>query len=116
MNLCDGRKNTASTICNPCPYEYDCTKCKEESNKLEHSVSSMQVDNGSNAYRAKKDWLAVQSLDLFTKVFCIKENEEDLAFECKECVFRQEDRTCLVKMFASKRCPEYRNFGSMGEL
>ena len=35
MNYCNGmEENTASTLCNPCPYEYNCTKCKEETDKL----------------------------------------------------------------------------------
>ena len=31
MNACmlEG-ENTQSTLCNPCPYEYDCKTCKEE--------------------------------------------------------------------------------------
>lgn len=74
------------------------------------------METGSNAYRTKKEWLSVQTLDLFTKIFCIKENEEDLEFECKNCEFQLSDGICLVKKFANKRVPEYRNFGSMGEL
>ena len=35
MNYCNGmEENTASTFCNPCPYEYNCTKCKEETDEL----------------------------------------------------------------------------------
>lgn len=30
MNYCDGEKNVASTLCDPCPYDHDCEKCKEE--------------------------------------------------------------------------------------
>ena len=75
-----------------------------------------QAVKGSNVYRTKKERLAVQALDLFTKTFCIKENEDDLEFECKNCEFQLTDGTCLVKKFASKHVPEYRNFGSMGEL
>lgn len=74
------------------------------------------METGSNAYRTKKEWLSVQVLDLFTKIFCIKENEEDLDFECENCEFQLSDGTCLVKKFANRHVPEYRNFGSMGEL
>ena len=80
------------------------------------TAEETKIDKGSNAYRTKKEWLAVQSLDLFTKIFCIKGNEDDLEFECKSCEFQKSDGTCLVKVFAGKRVPEYRNFGSMGEL
>ena len=36
MNYCNGDKNTASTMCNPCPYDGDCEKCKEDMAKDKH--------------------------------------------------------------------------------
>ena len=32
MNLCTGDKNIASTLCNPCPYDYDCKECRKDMN------------------------------------------------------------------------------------
>jgi len=29
-----GNNVIASTLCNPCPYGYNCTKCKKETDKL----------------------------------------------------------------------------------
>ena len=62
---------------------------------------------------------AVASLDKFTKNWCMncKETEEknDLVFRCGACFFKQ-DRWCLIKEFKVKYCPEYKNFGCMGDL
>lgn len=62
---------------------------------------------------------AVASLDKFTKNWCMncKETEEtnDLVFRCDECLFSQGEE-CLLKMFRKKYCPEYKNFGCMGDL
>ena len=30
MNYCTGERNVASTLCNPCPYDYDCEECRKE--------------------------------------------------------------------------------------
>ena len=76
----------------------------------------MKTGTGSNEYKTDKERIAVQTLDLFTKIFCIKDNEEELEFECGNCEFNQLDDTCLVKKFAHKRAPEYKDFGSMGDL
>ena len=58
-------------------------------------------------------------LDLFTKTFCRYANDyerfDDLKFRCKECPFEKEEQ-CLVKMFKNKFAPDYRDFGSMGDL
>ena len=55
-----------------------------------------------------------------TKEFCMdvdKMNaEEDLFFMCSECPFEYENDDCLVKIFKKKFCPDYKNFGSMGDL
>ena len=63
---------------------------------------------------------AVMLLDLFTKTFCRYRNDyerfEDLKFRCEKCLFRRENGGCLVKLFRTKYAPNYRDFGSMGEL
>ena len=63
------------------------------------------------------DHKAVKILDKFTKAFCIDVSvKDDLAFRCKECPFEMQDRTCLVKVFKSTFDPDYKGFGSMGDL
>jgi hypothetical protein len=61
---------------------------------------------------------AVVLLDLFTKIYCRYRNDydrfDDLKFRCDECPFKKEDEKCLVKVFAYKYEPDYRDFGSMG--
>lgn len=63
---------------------------------------------------------AVELLDLFTKTFCRYKNDyerfDDLKFRCDECPFRAENDKCLVKSFKNKYAPDYREFGSMGDL
>lgn len=60
---------------------------------------------------------AVKHLDLFTKTYCRdKSVEDDLIFRCNQCDFQLPDGTCLVKTMARKLCPDYRDFGSMGDL
>ena len=63
---------------------------------------------------------AVVLLDLFTKTFCRYRNDyerfDDLKFRCKECPFQKENGDCLVKSFKNKYAPNYRDFGSMGDL
>lgn len=66
-------------------------------------------------FKTDKNLLAVMALDMFTKIFCIKD-EEDLDFECKNCEFYSNDKSCAVKMFARSKAPTYRDFGSMGDL
>lgn len=61
--------------------------------------------------------LAVMYLDLFTKTYCRdKSVKEDLVFRCNQCEFEMSDGKCLVKVMARKLCPDYREFGSMGDL
>ena len=66
----------------------------------------------------RKEELAVSALDMFTKIYCIKENNDaGLVFECSQCEFLQPDgKTCCVKQFKNKHCPEFKDFGSMGDL
>lgn len=60
---------------------------------------------------------AVQALDQFTKAFCRdKSVEDDLVFRCEECGFALPDGICLIKAFKCKHEPDFRNFGSMGDL
>ena len=59
-------------------------------------------------------------LDLFTKIFCRYSNDyerfNDLKFRCDECPFKRKNGECLVKNFKNKYAPNYRDFGSMGDL
>lgn len=64
---------------------------------------------------------SVVVLDLFTKIYCRYQNDyerfEDLKFRCDECLFQKEDGgECLVKLFKHKYAPDYKDFGSMGDL
>ena len=60
---------------------------------------------------------AVEHLDAFTKTYCRdKSVKDDLVFRCKDCEFLTKDETCLVKVMAHKLCPDYKDFGSMGDL
>lgn len=63
---------------------------------------------------------AVVMLDLFTKLFCRYKNDYqrfgDLKFRCEECPFQKENGQCLVKIFKNEYAPDYRDFGSMGDL
>ena len=67
-------------------------------------------------YSPQKNYLAVHALDLFAKIFCIKDGIDDLEFECAECPFQNDDRSCDVKKFKARYCPDYKDFGSMGDL
>ena len=95
---------------------YYCMSCYRKFDFGSDIRESEKVYHGSSAFKTDKHFLAVQALDLFTKIFCIKDNEDDLEFECKNCEFHQENGYCRVKMFASRVCPEYKDFGSMGSL
>ena len=63
---------------------------------------------------------SVVLLDLFTKTFCRYRNDyerfNDLKFRCEECTFQGEDGSCMAKEFKNKFAPDYRDFGSMGDL
>ena len=60
---------------------------------------------------------AVEHLDWFTKLYCRdKSITDDLAFRCKQCEFAMPDGICLVKAMAKKLCPDYKDFGAMGDL
>lgn len=63
---------------------------------------------------------SVVLLDLFTKTFCRYRNDyerfDDLKFRCDKCPFSKENGECLVKSFKNIYAPDYRDFGSMGNL
>lgn len=64
---------------------------------------------------------SVMLLDLFTKTFCRYrydyERFGDLKFRCDECPFEiKDDGRCMVKEFKCKYAPDYKDFGSMGDL
>lgn len=63
---------------------------------------------------------AVDCLNEFTHNWCMNceetEKQNDLVFRCKECHFFMEDESCLIKKFKNKHYPNYRGFGSMGDL
>ena len=61
---------------------------------------------------------AVKYLDLFTKTYCRdKSATDDLVFRCSDCEFElRPSGKCLVKCMARKLCPDYKDFGSMGDL
>ena len=63
------------------------------------------------------DRQAVEHLDWFTKLYCRdKSITDDLAFKCEQCEFEMPDDRCLVKVMARKLCPDYKDFGAMGDL
>ena len=59
---------------------------------------------------------AVVLLDYFTKTYCRKEDTDDLEFRCNECPFIDDKNKCAVKAFKCKYMPDYKDFGSMGDL
>lgn len=61
---------------------------------------------------------SVKYLDLFTKTYCRDESAtDDLVFRCSDCEFElRPSGKCLVKCMARKLCPDYKDFGSMGDL
>ena len=69
-----------------------------------------------------KDEIAksVVLLDAFTKTFCRYRNDyerfDDLKFRCEDCPFNTSKGECLAKIFKCKFAPDYREFGSMGDL
>lgn len=60
---------------------------------------------------------AVMALDMFTKIFCRDYAVQgDLAFRCNQCEFEMSNGKCLMKVMARKIYPDYKDFGSMGDL
>jgi hypothetical protein len=63
---------------------------------------------------------SVVLLDLFTKTFCRYRNDyerfDDLKFRCEECPFSKPNGDCICKELKNKYAPDYRDFGSMGDL
>lgn len=64
---------------------------------------------------------AVHGLDIFTKNWCMNceetEKQNDPIFRCKECLFLEKSKYCLIKTFALEHKNEHkypmRNFGCM---
>lgn len=64
---------------------------------------------------------AVHGLDIFTKNWCMNceetEKQNDSIFRCKECLFLEKGKYCLIKTFALEHKNEHkypmRNFGCM---
>ena len=64
---------------------------------------------------------AVHWLDIFTKYWCMNceetEKQNDPIFRCKECLFLEKGKYCLIKTFALEHKNEHkypmRNFGCM---
>ena len=63
---------------------------------------------------------SVVLLDMFAKTFCRYRNDyqrfDDLKFRCEDCPFQTDKGECLAKIFKNKFAPEYKDFGSMGDL
>ena len=63
---------------------------------------------------------SVLLLDAFTKIFCRYSYDYarfgDLKFRCSECPFQRENGDCIVKEFKNRYAPDYKDFGSMGDL
>ena len=66
----------------------------------------------------REKFAAVMHLDAFTKVFCRDRTvTDDLKFRCDECYFLTIDgATCNEKIMARDLYPDYKDFGSMGDL
>ena len=62
------------------------------------------------------EYLATMALDMFTKIYCKNNGCSDLVFRCGECEFKIERDKCLIKTFKCKHCPDYKDFGCMGDL
>lgn len=59
----------------------------------------------------------VMALDTFTKTWCIDTAvKDDLSFRCKDCEFFTNEHKCLIKIFKCNKLPQYKGFGSMGDL
>ena len=58
----------------------------------------------------------IMALDIFTKTWCIDTAvKDDLSFRCKDCEFSNGEK-CLIKSFKCNKLPQYKDFGSMGDL
>lgn len=81
-------------------------------NNLPSAQSTMgQVNQGDTVNER-----AVKFLDLFAKTYCRDKSVTDgLKFRCSVCEFEMSDKKCLVKCMARKLCPDYKDFGSMGD-
>jgi hypothetical protein len=95
-----------------CP-QYDKWYACPIENKKPENVQALKE------YAEQDEWKreSVEALDKFTKAFCRdKQVSDDLVFRCDYCKFGLDDGMCLVKIMARNICPNYKEFGSMGDL
>ena len=91
--------------------QLDCSDCVNHGGDWE--CDHVQCRKGTDTISRQ----AVKHLDLFTKTYCRdKSVTDDLKFRCSECKFEMLDGKCLVKCMALKLCPDYKDFGSTGDL
>ena len=90
-----------------------CTGSEELKKEVKNSNGSSLTQNALDTISRQ----AVSYLDLFTKIYCRDYSvTDDLVFRCKECRFEKPDGKCLVKCMARMLCPDYKEFGCMGDL
>lgn len=115
--------------CNECPGfdRDDCFKLSDKTRKewTEEIIKALPTVQPEKAQLSQEGTTsdlisrqAVKYLDLFTKTYCRDESAiDDLSFRCSDCEFElRPSGKCLVKCMARKLCPDYKDFGSMGDL
>lgn len=109
------RQVANSKICNACGM-IDC----DQMDKCEKMFTAQPETHEERTETHACDCIerqAVEHLDWFTKLYCRdKSITDDLAFRCEQCEFEMPDDRCLVKVMARKLCPDYKDFGAMGDL
>lgn len=121
LKICDS--NYDGIVCVKCPIkddDYNGAWSDEDGACYQHlmreaaGLLSAQPDATSDTISCQ----AVKYLDLFTKTYCRDESAtDDLVFRCSDCEFElRPSGKCLVKCMARKLCPDYKDFGSMGDL
>ena len=102
------------------PNEYDSDEVEEA---IHMAINALQAQPETHEKRTETNACdlisrqAVEHLDWFTKLYCRdKSITDDLAFRCEQCEFEMPDGWCLVKVMARKLCPDYKDFGAMGDL
>lgn len=100
-----------------CIFPYDPDFDNKEKRNKELADAILFGDCGSGGRITNDERKAVEILDRFTKAFCIDVSvTDDLVFRCSECPFEDQEGKCRVKVFKHKFAPDYKNFGSMGDL
>ena len=83
-------------------------------NNKENKATTADVCYGNGTIDIKTP---VMALDIFCKTWCIDRTVKDrLAFNCIRCEFLHTDGSCAVKGFKRNKLPQYKEFGSMGDL